>query len=43
MSKHRVLFFGYSEAGLACLDLLLSRGDNVIALIKYDPRQKVSL
>jgi methionyl-tRNA formyltransferase len=43
MSKPRILFFGYSEAGLACLDLLLSRGDNVVALIKRDPRQKLSL
>ncbi len=27
----RILFFGYSEVGHDCLDLLLSRGDQVVA------------
>ncbi len=32
----RILFFGYSEVGYACLDLLLGRGDNVIGLITHE-------
>jgi methionyl-tRNA formyltransferase len=32
----RILFFGYSEVGYACLDLLLERGDNVIGLITHE-------
>jgi len=36
MSKPRILFFGYSEVGYACLDLLLKRGDNVVALITHE-------
>ena len=36
MSKPSILFFGYSEVGFACLDLLLKRGDNVIGLITHE-------
>lgn len=32
----RILFFGYSEVGHACLELLLERGDNVIGLITHE-------
>jgi methionyl-tRNA formyltransferase len=35
-TKPRILFFGYSEVGHTCLDLLLSRGDNVVALITHE-------
>ncbi len=43
MKKPRILFFGYSEVGYACLDLLLERGDNVIALITHEdhPDEKI--
>ena len=43
MSKPRILFFGYSEVGYTCLDLLLSRGDNVVALITHEdnPSEKI--
>ncbi len=43
MSKPRILFFGYSEVGYTCLDLLLSRGDNVVALITHEdnPNEKI--
>ncbi len=43
MSKPRILFFGYSEVGFACLDLLLERGDNVIGLITHEdhPDEKI--
>jgi methionyl-tRNA formyltransferase len=43
MSKPRILFFGYSEVGYECLDLLLSRGDNVVALITHEdnPTEKI--
>jgi methionyl-tRNA formyltransferase len=39
----RILFFGYSEVGYECLELLLSRGDNVIALITHEdnPHEKI--
>lgn len=39
----RILFFGYSEVGYTCLDLLLSRGDHVVALITHedDPNEKI--
>ena len=39
----RILFFGYSEVGYECLDLLLSRGDNVIGLITHEdnPAEKI--
>ncbi|HXA14641.1 MAG TPA: formyltransferase [Opitutaceae bacterium] len=42
-ARPRVLFFGYSEVGHECLDLLLSRGDNVIALITHEdnPNEKI--
>ncbi|MEI8037712.1 MAG: formyltransferase [Verrucomicrobiota bacterium] len=32
----RILFFGYSEVGHACLELLLERGDHVIGLITHE-------
>jgi methionyl-tRNA formyltransferase len=43
MSQPRILFFGYSEVGYTCLDLLLARGDNVIALITHEdnPNEKI--
>lgn len=43
MSKPRLLFFGYSEIGHACLDVLLSRGDAVVALITHEdnPHEKI--
>lgn len=43
MSKPRILFFGYSEVGYTCLDLLLARGDNVITLITHEdsPNEKI--
>jgi len=43
MSKPRILFFGYSEVGYQCLDLLLSRGENVVALITHqdNPNEKI--
>ena len=43
MSRPRILFFGYSEVGHACLSLLLERGDNVIALITHEdnPGEKI--
>jgi methionyl-tRNA formyltransferase len=36
MPGPRILFFGYSEVGHECLDLLLRRGDNVVALITHE-------
>ena len=43
MSKPRIVFFGYSEVGFACLSLLLERGDNVVALITHEdnPHEKI--
>ena len=43
MIKPRILFFGYSEVGYECLDLLLERGDNVVALITHEdnPTEKI--
>jgi methionyl-tRNA formyltransferase len=43
MSKPRILFFGYSEVGYQCLDLLLSRGDNVVGLVTHldNPNEKI--
>ncbi len=43
MSGPRILFFGYSEVGATCLDLLLARGDNVVALITHEdnPHEKI--
>lgn len=43
MSKPRILFFGYSEVGYECLELLLSRGDNVVGLITHEdnPGEKI--
>lgn len=42
-AKPRILFFGYSEVGYTCLDLLLARGDNVVALITHEdnPNEKI--
>ncbi len=39
----RILFFGYSEVGYACLSLLIERGDNVVALITHEdnPSEKI--
>jgi methionyl-tRNA formyltransferase len=36
MNPTRILFFGYSEVGHECLDLLLERGLNVVALITHE-------
>jgi methionyl-tRNA formyltransferase len=43
MSKPRILFFGYSEVGHTCLDLLIARGDNVVGLITHEdhPDEKI--
>ena len=43
MNQPRILFFGYSEVGYTCLDLLLGRGDNVIGLITHEdhPDEKI--
>jgi len=43
MPKPRILFFGYSEVGYTCLDLLLGRGDNIAALITHEdnPHEKI--
>lgn len=43
MSQPRILFFGYSEVGYSCLDLLLRRGDNVVGLITHEdhPDEKI--
>jgi len=43
MTQPRILFFGYSEVGYECLDLLLARGDNVVALITHEdnPTEKI--
>jgi methionyl-tRNA formyltransferase len=43
MARPRILFFGYSEVGHACLELLLARGDNVVALFTHEdnPNEKI--
>ena len=43
MPAPRILFFGYSDVGHDCLELLLSRGDNVVALITHEdnPQEKI--
>lgn len=43
MSKPRILFFGYSEVGYECLNLLFRRGDNVAALFTHEdnPGEKI--
>jgi len=43
MIQPRILFFGYSEVGYECLDLLLARGDHVVALITHEdnPTEKI--
>lgn len=43
MTKPRILFFGYSEVGYECLQLLLSRGDQVVGLFTHldNPDEKI--
>jgi len=43
MPGPRILFFGYSQVGYECLQLLLERGDNVVALITHEdnPSEKI--
>lgn len=43
MKGPRILFFGYSEVGFTCLELLLERGDQVIGLITHEdhPDEKI--
>ncbi len=43
MSGPRIVFFGYSEVGHDCLELLLARGDHVVALITHEdnPNEKI--
>lgn len=43
MNRPRILFFGYSEVGYECLDLLIGRGENVIGLITHEdnPNEKI--
>lgn len=43
MPAPRILFFGYSEVGHDCLDLLLERGENVVALVTHEdnPDEKI--
>jgi len=43
MPAPRILFFGYSQVGHDCLQLLLERGDNVVALITHEdnPHEKI--
>lgn len=43
MNKPRILFFGYSEVGHDCLELLIQRCGNVIALITHPdhPDEKI--
>jgi len=42
-SRPRIMYFAYSEVGYECLELLLGRGDNVIALFTHEdnPREKI--
>jgi methionyl-tRNA formyltransferase len=35
MPRPRILFFGYSEVGYECLDLLVGRGDDVVGLFTH--------
>jgi methionyl-tRNA formyltransferase len=43
VSGPRIVFFGYSEVGYECLDLLLGRRDNVVALFTHpdNPNEKI--
>jgi methionyl-tRNA formyltransferase len=43
LTKPRILFFGYSEVGYECLQLLLARGDNVVGLFTHqdNPNEKI--
>jgi methionyl-tRNA formyltransferase len=43
MGQPRILFFGYSEIGHDCLELLLARGYNVVALFTHEdnPNEKI--
>ncbi|HUI68286.1 MAG TPA: formyltransferase [Nitrospirota bacterium] len=36
MSKPRILVFAYHDMGYECLDLLISRGENIIAVITHE-------
>ena len=42
-ARPRIVFFGYSEVGFTCLDLLLARGDHVVALVTHEdnPDEKI--
>jgi len=43
MSRPRIVFFGYSEVGHDCLELLVARGDSVVALVTHEdsPHEKI--
>ena len=43
MNRPRILFFGYSEVGFACLDLLVQRGCDIIGLVTHEdhPDEKI--
>jgi methionyl-tRNA formyltransferase len=43
MPVPRILFFGYSQVGHDCLQLLLERGDNEVALVTHEdnPHEKI--
>jgi len=43
MPRPRIVFFGYSEVGCECLELLLGRGDHVVALVTHEdnPHEKI--
>jgi methionyl-tRNA formyltransferase len=43
MTRPRLLFFGYSQVGYDCLELLLARQDNVIGVITHEdnPAEKI--
>src|SRR2546428_12796905 len=36
MSDRRIIVFGYSEVGYTCLELLLRRGTNVVAVFTHE-------
>jgi methionyl-tRNA formyltransferase len=43
MTRPRILFFGYSQVGYDCLELLLTRQDNVTAVVTHEdnPAEKI--
>ncbi|HTQ29817.1 MAG TPA: formyltransferase [Opitutaceae bacterium] len=43
ISRPRIMYFAYSEVGCECLELLLERGDNVVALFTHEdnPHEKI--